>query len=62
MMLQEQETNDIFSDDLAFNKLYPPRVQAKATQHWTPIDVAKCAADFLVPEDDVHVLDIGSGV
>jgi hypothetical protein len=62
MMLQEQEIDDIFSDDVVFNKLYPPRIQSKASQHWTPIDVAKCAADFLVPEDDVHVLDIGSGV
>ena len=62
MLLQEQGIGKILNDDAAFNTLYSPRIQAKASRHWTPLDVAKCAAEFLVPVNDVHVLDIGSGV
>lgn len=51
-----------FCDDNTFDKLYAPGIQAKSTKHWTPVKVAIAAANFLVPENDVHVLDIGSGV
>ncbi len=30
--------------------------------HWTPMKIASVAAAFLAPDEDVHVLDIGSGV
>lgn len=53
--------NDFFKDDPSFNKLYPPHIRAKAAAHWTPLEIARQAAAFLVPENDVHVLDIGSG-
>jgi SAM-dependent methyltransferase len=62
MMVRDSETAKIFEDDAAFNKLFFPRIQAKAQRHWTPLEVAKAAAEFLAPEDNVHVLDIGSGV
>jgi SAM-dependent methyltransferase len=52
----------LLEDDQAFNQLYPQEVQLKAAKHWTPLEVAKYAADFLAAEKDVHVLDIGSGV
>jgi hypothetical protein len=51
-----------FLNDDAFNKLYPPYIRQLARKHWTPLDVAKQAAEFLVMEDKVKVLDIGSGV
>jgi len=55
------QIDEWFIDDDKFNSLYPPRIQKLADQHWTPLQVAKYAADFLVPEDGVKVLDIGSG-
>ena len=63
MVLQkEQSLNLVFNDDKTFNKLYPLNIQQKAAKHWTRLEVAKAAADFLAPHKDAHVLDIGSGV
>ncbi len=62
MLVQNHGLHKWFNDDKSLNKLYPSHIQAKATRHWTPLEVARCAADFLVPQNDVHVLDIGSGV
>lgn len=51
-----------FKDDLSFNKLYPLDVRSNASKHWTPLEIAGLAAEFLAATKDVHVLDIGSGV
>ncbi|HEX9510206.1 MAG TPA: methyltransferase domain-containing protein [Puia sp.] len=51
-----------FSNDIQFHHLYPPSIQQLARRHWTPLNVAQQAAQFLVPRDGVRVLDIGSGV
>ena len=48
--------------DYEFNQLYPPSIQALARKHWTPLLVAKKAAEFLAAEKNVRILDIGSGV
>lgn len=53
---------DVFHDDREFHHLYPPMVQKRATRHWTPLQVSRCAADFLVTSAGSRVLDIGSGV
>ncbi len=50
---------DISDDD--FNTIYPKRIRKLSSQHWTPVAVAKVAADFLVERPGVKVLDIGSG-
>lgn len=50
-----------FASDLKFNSLYPELIQEAAEKHWTRIEVAKKAAAFLAPSDEVKVLDIGSG-
>lgn len=55
-------TESWFSSDNQFNKIYPPSIQLLAQRHWTPLVVAKKAADFLAAENEVRVLDIGSGV
>jgi len=52
----------MFGDDQSFNALFGPDVQSKAAKHWTPLEAAKYASEFLTPEKNVHVLDIGSGV
>jgi len=50
-----------FSNDIQFNLLYPPSIQMLAREHWTPLDVAKMACEFLVTGEGDHILDIGSG-
>ena len=62
MLAQQLQLKSLFNDDLRFNQLFPKRIQTKATRHWTPVEVAKAAADFLAPDKGAHVLDIGSGI
>lgn len=54
--------NQLFHSDQAFDQLYPNYIQNKASKHWSPIEVAKYAAEFLAAQKDVHILDIGCGV
>jgi len=51
-----------FSSDDQLNEIYPLSIQSKADQHWTPLNVARKASSFLAAEDNVRILDIGSGV
>jgi SAM-dependent methyltransferase len=55
-------TGNWFSSDEQFNQLYPSSIQLLAQRHWTPLVVARKAANFLAAEDNVRILDIGSGV
>jgi SAM-dependent methyltransferase len=50
-----------FRSDEKFNQLYPIPVQMLARRHWTPLTVARKAADFLAAQNNVKILDIGSG-
>lgn len=47
--------------DNAFDAHYPRAIRRHAFTHFTPIEVAKAAARFLVDGPGVRVLDIGSG-
>lgn len=47
---------------LQFHKLFPAEVQKWSDRHWTPMKIAREAANFLVTGKGVKVLDIGSGV
>ncbi|RTL52097.1 MAG: methyltransferase domain-containing protein [Sphingobacteriales bacterium] len=49
-------------NDATFHQLYPKEIQLLAKKHWTPIEVARTAADFLVSQKNEKILDIGSGV
>ncbi|MDP4262007.1 MAG: class I SAM-dependent methyltransferase [Bacteroidota bacterium] len=51
-----------FASDEHFDQLYPLPIQGLTHRHWTPLHVAQKAADFLAAEDNVRILDIGSGV
>jgi hypothetical protein len=51
-----------FDSDAAFDKLYPVYLQQLSALHWTPLNVAAMAAQFLAPDDEAHILDIGAGV
>lgn len=55
-------TSHWFADDESFNQLYPARIRKLAERHWTKLEIAKLAANFLAPSPGTKVLDIGSGV
>jgi len=55
-------TENWFSSDAQFNQLYPDSIQLLSHRHWTPLVVARKAANFLAAETNVKILDIGSGV
>lgn len=48
--------------DSEFDKVYPKRIISLSNVHWTPIEIAKTALEWLEVNKDSHVLDIGSGV
>ena len=50
-----------FIRDHEFDLIYPDPVQRLSRCHWTPAEVCRMAARFLVPEPDIRVLDIGCG-
>jgi SAM-dependent methyltransferase len=51
----------LFSDDAAFDWMYPEHFQLLSLKHWTPLSIARKAAEFLA-EPGARVLDIGSGI
>jgi SAM-dependent methyltransferase len=51
----------LFSNDAAFDWLYPEHFQLLSLKHWTPLALARKAAEFLA-EPDAKILDIGSGI
>jgi SAM-dependent methyltransferase len=53
---------DFFSSDQQFDQLYPDSISALASRHWTPLTIAKEAANFLAVGSNSRILDIGSGV
>mgnify|MGYP000969840975 CR=1 FL=1 len=48
-------------EDDRFDLAYPPEIRAKSKAHWTPVSIARRAAEFLVREPGTRVLDIGCG-
>jgi hypothetical protein len=51
----------LFSNDAAFDWMYPEHFQLLSLKHWTPLAIARKAAAFLA-EPGARVLDIGSGI
>jgi predicted RNA methylase len=47
--------------DARFDRVYPVYVQKSSDLHWTPVAVAKRAAQMLVTGPRSRILDIGSG-
>jgi len=54
------ESNFISDDE--FNQLYPAEIEFLAKRHWTPLNVARLASEFLAMGPNTRILDIGSGV
>jgi len=55
-------TNNWFDSNEVFDNLFPDFNSSLMKRHWTPLEVAKKAAQFLAAEKNVRILDIGSGV
>ncbi|MEO6631370.1 MAG: methyltransferase domain-containing protein, partial [Mucilaginibacter sp.] len=51
----------LFSNDAAFDWMYPEHFQLLSLKHWTPLAIALEAANFLA-EPGARILDIGSGI
>lgn len=49
-------------DDGEFDHLYPEWGRRLSTVHWTPVAIARRAAQWLVARPGTRVLDVGSGV
>ena len=47
--------------DAEFDLLYPRPVRPLSERFWSPIDVARRAAELLVVRPGTRVLDVGSG-
>lgn len=62
LVVKSRLLDDWFSSDLQFHLLFPVFIQELSQLHWTPLNVAKKAAEFLATEEDARILDIGSGV
>jgi SAM-dependent methyltransferase len=62
MAVKGQNQDHWFMSDLQFDQLYPDYIQRLASTHWTPLQVTKMAAEFLVTGEGSRILDIGSGV
>lgn len=60
MIFKLLKLNIDVADD-SFNELYPSRIKRLAARHWTPVAVAKFAAEYLADKPHKKVLDIGSG-
>lgn len=60
-MIFQQIRQNIDVKDTVFNELYPPNIKVVAEKHWTPVAVAKMAAEYLVEKPGTKVLDIGAG-
>lgn len=52
----------IFSSDAELNKIFPLYAQQLSRRHWTPLQIAKESALYLAGNEEVNILDIGSGI
>jgi SAM-dependent methyltransferase len=51
-----------FTEESNFHNLFPHPIQKLDTLHWSPLPVTCKAVQFLVQNEGVRILDIGSGV
>jgi len=61
-MLTKKLQLSIDVNDEEFNLIYPESIRKMAQTQWTPVDVAKMAAMYLVEKPGTKALDIGSGI
>lgn len=60
--MERKKPNDsFFRNDAAFDWLYPQHLQRISQKHWTPLAVARQAAQYLAASG-TRILDIGCGI
>lgn len=47
--------------DLEFDEIFPDQIRKFSDMHWTPVAIAKRAAELLVEDSNTRILDVGSG-
>ena len=60
-MISQRLNTGIEVSDRDFDSFYARPMRAVSTFHFTPVEVAKTAAQFLVKKRGAKVLDVGSG-
>jgi hypothetical protein len=60
--IREALQRRIAVSDAEFDQVFPDELRDRSHQHWTPIEIATRAAEFLAPEPCARVLDVGAGV
>ncbi len=57
-----EDFDSVYSEeDARFDLIYPPEIRELSPRHWTPVAVARKAAQLLVAGPDTRVLDLGCG-
>lgn len=52
----------MFITDSEYDAVYPEKIKELSNIHWTPIEAARIAIEWLELDENSHLLDIGSGV
>lgn len=60
-MVFEQIRKEGFISDKKFDQIFTQAVRSSAADHFTPVNVARAAAKYLVADGPTNVLDIGAG-
>jgi SAM-dependent methyltransferase len=55
-------STSIFSEDVIFDRIYPPPIRALSRRHWTPVPIARRVAELFRKAGVRRVLDVGAGV
>ena len=58
---RERNTRRAMVDDVSFDALYPPLIRRLSPTHWTPVAVARRAAQLFRDGGARRILDVGSG-
>lgn len=54
-----KKLDEILDED--FDMVFPLEIRRKSSTHFTPIKIAKAAAQFLATQEGIRILDVGSG-
>ena len=61
MVFDDLKQGEVVTDE-EFDVIYPTEIQTLSRRHFTPIAIAKMAAEYLADQPNARILDIGSGV
>ncbi len=56
------QRREYLQSDQEFDLLFPRSMQRFSARHWTPLNIARLASDYLTAVPGKKILDIGSGI